>query len=536
MSTETILFLLPEALLIAFATAIYVGGAFAPRSAAWGWLAILSIVAAAFALGFASPAMADAIGQAPGSPVVADNLGLYIRWLTLGLGLVFVLMTLRQPRDVPRPEYLGTLVMGLAGTMFVGSARELVLLFVGLELLSIPTYVLLYLGRRDVASQESAAKYFFLSILSSALLLYGFSFLYGVAGSTDLAMARALFASPADQLGHARLFAQIALALIFAGLGFRITAVPFHFYAPDVYQGTTNANAGLLAVFPKIVGFVALVRLLLVAMPGMEDFGWRVALVLSILTMSLGNLLALWQDNIRRLMAYSSIAHAGYMLIGLASGFAAARAQQSAMSFDGVGAMLFYLCLYVIATAGTFAALAYLGTPERQVDGVDELAGLAKTNPWAAFAIAAFMFSLSGVPPLAGFWGKLTLFASALGIDGGAATATPLRWWFVALAVIGVLNAATAAAYYLRIVAVMYFRSAVGPVKAQGGFGAGLAMLASAVVVIGLGCYPVALVRSANSASEASRAFVAQPAVKAIAASAEPHSRVAPVALQPVSR
>ncbi|HEX4147683.1 MAG TPA: proton-conducting transporter membrane subunit, partial [Pirellulales bacterium] len=369
MSTESILFLLPEALLVLCATAIYLGGAFAPRHGGWSLLALASVIGAAAALARQPFAAVDSLGLAAGSPLVADALGQYIRWLTLVAGLLFVLMSLRQGQDVPQTEYLGTLLMGLAGVMLVGSARDLVLLFLGLELLSIPTYVLLYLGRRDAASQESAVKYFFLSILSSALLLYGFSFLYGVAGSTDLAVARTIFSAPADQQGHWRLLAEISLALIFAGLGFRIAAVPFHFYAPDVYQGTTNANAGLLAVFPKIVGFVALVRLLVVAMPGMEDFGWRVALVLAILTMTLGNVLALWQDNLRRLFAYSSIAHAGYMLIGLAAGFAAMRAQQSANSFDGVGAMLFYLGVYALATTGTFAAFAYLGTPQRQIDG-----------------------------------------------------------------------------------------------------------------------------------------------------------------------
>jgi NADH-quinone oxidoreductase subunit N len=519
-STETILFLLPELLLIACATAIYVGGAFAPRHVGWSLLAVAGVVGAAVALAIEPASVAEAMGMSKASPLVADAMGQYVRWLTLVAGLLFVLMSLRQGQNVPATEYLGTLLMALAGVMLVGSARELVLLFLGLELLSIPTYVLLYLGRRDLASQESAVKYFFLSILSSAFLLYGFSFLYGVAGSTDLAVARAIFSAPADQLGHWRLLAQVSLALIFAGLGFRIAAVPFHFYAPDVYQGTTNANAGLLAVFPKIVGFVALVRLLVVAMPGMEDFGWRVALVLAILTMTLGNVLALWQDNLRRLLAYSSIAHAGYMLIGLAAGFAAARAEQSATSFDGVGAMLFYLGVYVVATTGTFAALAYLGTPDRQIDHVDELAGVSREHPWAALAIAAFMFSLAGIPPLAGFWGKLTLFASALGIDGGAPAATPLRWWFVALTVIGALNAAVAAAYYLRIISVMYFRSSVGPVKAQGGWGAGLAMLGSAVLVLLLGCYPVPLVRTATAASESSRAFYGPAPVKAVAAHA----------------
>ena len=156
------------------------------------------------------------------------------------------------------------------------------------------------------------------------------------------------------------MFARLALILIFAGLGFRLTAVPFHFYAPDVYQGTTNPNAGLLAVVPKVAALVALARIAFVAMPGLERLGWQLSLTLALVTMTLGNLLALWQNNVRRLMAYSSIAHAGYMLIGLAVGFAVADGATEANDFDGVGASFFYLLVYAAATAGTFAALAYL--------------------------------------------------------------------------------------------------------------------------------------------------------------------------------
>ena len=179
-------------------------------------------------------------------------------------------------------------------------------MFVALELISIPTYVLLYLGRRDAQGQESAAKYFFLSVLSSAILLYGFSFLYGVGGSTQLTAVRAALAEPGRRPRDFRAFSKVAVALIFAGLCFRITAVPFHFYAPDVYQGTTYPNAALLSVMPKAAGFVVLARMLLAAMPGMELYAWRVALVISVLTMTMGNVLALWQDDLRRLLAYSA--------------------------------------------------------------------------------------------------------------------------------------------------------------------------------------------------------------------------------------
>ena len=247
----------------------------------------------------------------------------------------------------------------------------------------------------------------------------------------------------------------MALLLVFAGMGFRMTAVPFHFYAPDVYQGTSNPNAGLLSTLPKIAGLLVVVRVIMASMPGheLQGLGWRIALVMAVLTMTLGNVLALWQDNIRRLLAYSSIAHAGYMLIGVAVGFATAAGGEAPLEINGIGTALFYLGVYCLATIGAFAALNYLGSAERQIDGVDELNGLGRTRPAAALALAVAMFSLAGVPPLAGFWGKLTLFTGALEVGG------TLRPWFVGLAVIGAVNAAIAMAYYLRVVAVMYFRA-----------------------------------------------------------------------------
>jgi NADH-quinone oxidoreductase subunit N len=526
-STETAYYLLPEFLLIAVATFVYVAGAFvdvrhAWARKAWSFVAVGGLIAAGVALwcqyrGLHWPANATGpeLSLNVAGPLAVDLFSQYVRWLTLLVGLLFVLLAWQTAEDVPAPEYMGTLLMALAGVMIVASARDLVLLFLGLELLSIPTYLLLYLGRHDASSQESAVKYFFLSILSSAFLLYGFSFLYGVGGSTHLVVIREVLGRGGDALAGTGLLARVALVLIFAGLGFRITAVPFHFYAPDVYQGTTQANAGLLAVFPKIVGFVALVRITLVAMPGMEVFGWRVALILAILTMTLGNVVALWQDNIRRLLAYSSIAHAGYMLIGLAVGFAAAGAAQETQSFDGVAALLFYLCVYVLATTGTFAALAYLGQPGKQIDGVEELAGLGRTHPWTGAAVAIFMFSLAGIPPLAGFWGKLSLFGSALGVDASIPGGSSLRNWFIGLAVAGALNAAVAAAYYLRIVAVMYFQPSVSTLKGQGGRGAAAAVLLSALLVLSIGFYPVPLVRGSHAASLASRQPVKLPAVVA---------------------
>jgi NADH-quinone oxidoreductase subunit N len=405
------------------------------------------------------------------------------------------------------------------------AANDLILMFLALELISVPTYVLLYLGRKEYISQEAAMKYFLLSILSAAILLYGFAFLYGLTGTTRLEGIHQVLAETyraaedgVPNRGGSAL-GIVALVLITAGLGFKLAAVPFHFYAPDVYQGTTSANAGLLAVAPKIAGIAGLIRLVIaaiVAMPDTAKFTWQLALILAILTMTIGNVCALWQRNVRRLMAYSSIAHGGYLLIGLAAAAAASAAPHGAFR-GGVTAMLFYVLVYALATTGTFAALAYLGSARRDLNDVDELAGLARSQPLVAAALAVFMFSLAGLPPLAGFWGKLTLFSSAIEL----ATSAPsgLAMWFTILAVAGAVNAAIAAAYYLRIVAVMFFQEPNQPVAASGGRTARFATVLCAGLVVAMGAWPASLfdvaVQSEASLRPQARTVQSPPASKA---------------------
>lgn len=505
MTTETIYLLSAEIVLVAVASAIYLAGAFLEGKDYWGRVAVAGLLAAAAALGIAS-------GGGRSGPLLFDSLSTLVRWMALTAGLMLALMSLRPVQLRGLPEYVGSLLLSIAGLMLAASADDLVLLFVGLELISIPTYILLYLGRPDWPSREATAKYFYLSILASALLLYGFSFLYGLTGSTDLATISSRLAAQGGNAARLAPLAKAALILIFAGLGFRMTAVPFHFYAPDVYEGTTHTNAALLSVVPKIAGLVVLVRIVAVAMPNVESYGWRIALALSLVTMTLGNVLALWQDNLRRLLAYSSIAHAGYLLIGLAVRLAGPAAPGS---WDGVAALLFYLCVYSLATVGTFAALAYLGRPQRQLDGVEELVGLGRTRPLPALAIAVFMFSLTGIPPLAGFFGKLFVFGSALGVDAGAGAPGNPHPWFVALAVAGVLNSAISAAYYLRIVGVMYFRTPLGTPRAEGGPGPWLVMTTCTVLVIALGLYSGPLARRSTEASPPLRTAAAEKGVPA---------------------
>ena len=329
------------------------------------------------------------------------------------------------------------------------------------------------------------------------MLLYGFSFLYGIAGSTDLAVIGATLNGPTPLPGGVVSLANVAMVLMLAGLCFRITAVPFHFYAPDVYQGTSHPNAALLSVVPKAAGLIALVRILVMAMPHAEPYSWQVVLVISILTMTLGNVMALWQDDLRRLLAYSAIAHSGYMLIALAVGLAT----NSAAGFSsGLAAIGFYLTVYAAATIGAFALLEHLGRPDRRVDAVDELAGLGRTRPAAAAVLAACMFSLAGVPPLAGFWGKLLVFGSALNTGGGPGDEGSMRLWFLVAAVIGAINAAVAAAYYLRIVAVMYFRTPLATPRAEGGVGAWWAAVACGLAMVGVGVFPGPLMQASNQA------------------------------------
>jgi NADH-quinone oxidoreductase subunit N len=394
------------------------------------------------------------------------------------------------------------------------------------------------------------------------VLLYGFSFLYGAAGSTRLEHIAAALAQSSDQAPLNTTLVPIALLLLFAGLAFRLTAVPFHFYAPDVYQGTSNANAGLLSTLPKIAGLLVLARILLTAMPGWESLGWKVTLVVSILTMTIGNVLALWQTNLRRLLAYSSVAHAGYILIGLSVALAAktvalpaaadpaaelkssatasanpttsstapatpastAAADASSVAalaesaategagINGLGASLFYLAVYMFATLGAFAALVYLGRGERQVDSLDELAGLNRSHPVVAIMMAVFMFSLAGIPPLAGFWGKFTLLYGALTLPEFSQDKLQLRPWFIGLAIVAALNAAIAAAYYLRVISTMYFRSPESAARTTANEGAvgrswgpAIAMALCVALVLGIGLMPSGVLDDAVRAGSSIR-------------------------------
>jgi NADH-quinone oxidoreductase subunit N len=535
-SLQTFVLLAPEIVLVAAALVVFLAGAFLGLRS--GWLVAIGGIIAAMAVAGRQPP--DGAALVSGG-IAIDGFSTFIRWIVLAVGGLLALVqagdlfrsaTIRSggPRSDPHgggtSAESGTFLLLLAGLSLAGVANDLVPLFIGLELVSIPTYILLALKRTDAHGQEASLKYFFLSLVASALFLYAVVCLYGIGGSTSLATIGARLRSTDPALaGRAVVLLPVALGMAMAGAAFRLAAVPMHFYAPDVYEGTSPGNAALLSTLPKVAGIVVLARLLslgfvsagAVGPAGAIDAGavgsggiahltlfWQLAAVLAAVTMTVGNVMALLQKNLRRLLACSSIAHAGYLLVGIAAAAASATAQAdrslpAAAAADaswtaglgGLSATLFYLATYVLATVGVFAAVTYLGhrwpewsggagrrVPREEITTVDDLDGLSGTNPVAAFALAVFLLSLAGIPPLPGFWGKLALATSSLEVDWNAAiTSGSRRAAFVALAVILVLNAAIAAAYYLRIIAAMYFRTTKRGVQADGGLSAGVAML-----------------------------------------------------------
>jgi NADH-quinone oxidoreductase subunit N len=420
-------------------------------------------------------------------------------------GLIIVGLASDQVDDARSAEYFGSILLIMAGSMLVAAANDMIFLFVGLELVSIPTYLLLYLARRNKTTQEAATKYFFLSIFSSGLMLFGLAYLYGLSGLSNL-KALAFLADLTQNVPSVPdpQFGLIAVFFIMAGLCFRVAAVPLHFYAPDVYEGSPTIMAALLSWIPKAIGFVAMIRTLTAVLSGAGPanhlVGQAVILtwILAAATMTLGNTVALLQNNLRRLLAYSSIAHAGYMLVGVAAAFNSGPGV--GYSILGTQAILFYLAAYALMTLGVFGLIIALSTPENPVETVDDLSGLAQSRPWAALGMTICLFSLAGIPPLLGFWGKFQIFWAAV-----ASTFNGDPRKFQLLAVIGMLNAAVGAYYYLRIIVGMYLRPATKTLEPRAGWPTIAAATTCVILTLGLGLFSRPL---AGPCQEAARAAV----------------------------
>jgi NADH-quinone oxidoreductase subunit N len=396
------------------------------------WLAVLALLVA----------MTLVSVQPAGSVVtfgglfVADGFGRFAKVLIL-LGSAFaIVLSLGYNRyeRMERFEYPVLILLASTGMMMMVSANDLIALYLGLELQSLSLYVLAAFKRDSGRATEAGLKYFVLGALSSGMLLYGASMIYGFAGSTN-------FAQIATALnGQASIGLVVGIVFLSAGLAFKVSAVPFHMWTPDVYEGAPTPVTAFFAVAPKVAAMALFVRAILTPFGDIAHEWQQIVIVVSALSMLLGAFAAIAQTNIKRLMAYSSIGHVGYALIGLAAG-----------TEEGVRGILIYLAIYLAMNVGTFACILCMRQKDQMVEGVNDLAGLAKTHPGMALLLAAFMFSLAGVPPLAGFFGKFYIFMSA--INAG----------LYVLAVIGVLSSVVGAYYYLRIVKIMYFDEASEP-------------------------------------------------------------------------
>ena len=491
MTPETALVaILPELILLIGACAVLLVGVMPRMGTRASALAFLTVVGALIAT------LLVQVPDAAAAPfgLWVTSLTFYVRCIALSVGALIVLVNWHQPAPSERGEYMSLILFSLLGVLLTASANDLIVLFFAIELVSIPTYVLVALSRDDARSSEAAVKYFFLGAMSAAILAYGLSFLYGAAGTTTLyafsgGAATSNFPHSAD-LGAVGL---IGLLLVFCGLAFKVAAVPFHVYVADVYEGAAAPVAGLLGFIPKLAGFVALVKIFAAfnwELP--EAVTWMVLIVAAV-TMTAGNVLALLQKNVKRLLAYSSIAHTGYMLMGLLVGPVAGLGPLN----DGVAALLFYIAIYGVMNLGAFAALSAFRSAGHEVETFEGLGGLAKRAPVAAFALAVCVFSLMGFPPTAGFLGKLYLFSSAFSLP----ESHPFHQPMILLVILGVVNAAIGAAYYLRIVMAVYMGEEVERAEPTGGapvrWGLGLCSAAMLVVFI----WPTGLADRARSAT-----------------------------------
>lgn len=437
--------ILPELILVGAACGMLLLGPFLADDKPQGihelsfrWM-LLGLITIAIAAGVALVPLAETPIK---GPFDVDSLSNFVRLITFSVGPVLMMVLWRQVDDSYAAEAHACLLMLLAGVNLVALSANLIVLFLALELVSIPTYVLLFLPRHDAKVQEAVVKYFLLSIFSSAITLYGMSWLFGVSGSTSF-QEIAIYLAQANSPANHR-FALLAVTLIIAGLSFRIAAVPFHFYAPDVFQGVTTSGAAILAIMPKVVGFAGLVRVVsLLPTSELPTSLQNLLAVAAIATMFIGNLVALRQTNLQRLLAYSSIAHSGYMLVGLA-------VVDSSALVGGEPALWFYLASYAVMTAGLFALLTGAGGDQPLVERRD-LAGLSRARPAAALLIALCLFGLTGLPPTAGLTGKLNLLLAA------CSSTSP---WGVWLASAIAVNSAIAAYYYLRLIMTMYYGEA----------------------------------------------------------------------------
>ncbi|MGJ0504735.1 MAG: NADH-quinone oxidoreductase subunit NuoN [Methylocystis sp.] len=405
---------------------------------------------------------------------IDDGFSRFMKALTLIGAIASILMSVDwlQRNGLEKFEYPVLIMLSTLGMLLLISADNLIALYLGLELMSLALYVMAAFARDDGQSSEAGLKYFVLGALSSGMMLYGASLLYGFAGTVSFAGIAAVVSTSAP------IGVIFGLVFVLAALAFKMSAAPFHMWTPDVYQGAPTPVTAFFASAAKMAAVAITARLVVTAFPGVKDQWRQIVVFISIASMLLGSFAAIGQENIKRLMAYSSIGHMGFALIGLAAGDEA-----------GIRGVAIYLAIYLIMTLGTFAAILAMRVQGRYVENVADLAGLSRTNGWMAFFLAMLMFSLAGVPPLAGFFAKYYVLLAA--VDAG----------LFGLAVTGVLASAVAAYYYLRVVKVMYFDEPA-PAFDRAPMALRAVLAVSTLALLGFWVYPTPVMDAAAAAAK----------------------------------
>ncbi|MBM3577036.1 MAG: NADH-quinone oxidoreductase subunit NuoN [Alphaproteobacteria bacterium] len=405
---------------------------------------------------------------------IDDGFSRFMKALTLIGAIASILMSVDwlQRNGLEKFEYPVLIILSTLGMLLLISADNLIALYLGLELMSLALYVMAAFARDDGQSSEAGLKYFVLGALSSGMMLYGASLLYGFAGTVSFAGIAAVVSTSAP------IGVIFGLVFVLAALAFKMSAAPFHMWTPDVYQGAPTPVTAFFASAAKMAAVAITARIVVTAFPGVKDQWRQIVVFISIASMLLGSFAAIGQENIKRLMAYSSIGHMGFALIGLAAGDEA-----------GVRGVAIYLTIYLIMTLGTFAAILAMRVQGRYVENVSDLAGLSRTNGWMAFFLAMLMFSLAGIPPLAGFFAKYYVLLAA--VDAG----------LFGLAVIGVLASAVAAYYYLRVVKVMYFDEPA-PAFDRAPMAVRAVLAVSTLALLGFWVYPTPVMDAAAAAAK----------------------------------
>ena len=428
-----LLTVLPELVLIVGAMMLLMFGAFRGEGSvtAVNWLSMLLLIAAGAVLVWLPGERLEAFGGS----FVLEPFARFLKLLALVGSATAILMSLdfleREMQN--RFEYPILILLSTAGMMMLISASDLIALYLGLELMSLALYVVAAINRDSVRSTEAGLKYFVLGALSSGMLLYGASLVYGFTGTVS-------FGGIAKASVNGGIGLTFGLVFLFAGFCFKVSAVPFHMWTPDVYEGAPTPITAFFAAAPKVAGIAMFMRVAIDAFPDIVPQWQQIVVFVAIASMALGAFAAIGQRNIKRLMAYSSIGHMGFALVGLAAG-----------TPEGIQGVLVYMAIYVTMTLGAFACILSMRRDGQMVEDIGDLAGLARTKPAMAFFLAMLLFSLAGIPPLAGFFAKFFVFAAA--IQAGLFT----------LAVIGVLASVVGAYYYLAIVKIMYFDEPAQP-------------------------------------------------------------------------